>query len=103
MTDDAHTRTETGRGVLLKLFVTGRTPSAMRARSALQKLIEMQNRADLHLQVIDVLADPEAAVADNVFATPTLIKTGEGEERRLIGDLSSVEKIEVGLLLGAAF
>ncbi|MEQ8508414.1 MAG: circadian clock KaiB family protein [Rhodospirillaceae bacterium] len=97
---DPRLSTETGPGVILKLFVTGRTPSAMRARSALQKLIETQNRADLHLQVIDVLADPQAAVVDNVFATPTLIKIGEGEERRLIGDLSSVEKVEVGLLLG---
>jgi circadian clock protein KaiB len=98
----AHTRIETKPGVILKLFVTGRTQSALRARSALQKLIELQNRADLHLQVIDVLADPEAAIADNVFATPTLIKIGEGEERRLIGDLSSAEKVEVGLLLGIA-
>jgi len=94
---------DTAQGIItLKLFVTGRTPSAMRARQALEALLETHTDSDLRLEVVDVLADPEAALIDNVYATPTIIRSGGGIERRLIGDLSSVEKLEIGLHLAAA-
>jgi|GEM_PF-1856008 circadian clock protein KaiB len=88
--------------VSLKLFVTGRTPGAIRARLALESLLETHPDSGLDIKVIDVLADPDAALVDNVYATPTIIRSGGGIERRLIGDLSSVEKLEIGLLLEAA-
>lgn len=88
--------------VSLKLFVTGRTPGAVRARLALESLLETHANSGLEIKVIDVLADPDAALIDNVYATPTIIRSGGGIERRLIGDLSSVEKLEIGLLLEAA-
>ncbi|MBT4739035.1 MAG: circadian clock protein KaiB [Rhodospirillaceae bacterium] len=88
--------------VSLKLFVTGRTPGAMRARQAVESLLEIRSGEGIHLKIVDVLADPNAALTDNVYATPTIIRTGGGIERRLIGDLSSVEKLEIGLLLEAA-
>lgn len=90
------------KSVRLKLFVTGRTPGAVRARQALESLLESHPDADLNIEVIDVLADPDAALVDSVYATPTIIRTGGGIERRLIGDLSSVEKLEIGLLLEVA-
>lgn len=91
-----------GQPVLLKLFVTGRTPGAMRARQAVESLLETRPSDGIHIKIVDVLADPNAALTDNVYATPTIIRSGGGIERRLIGDLSSVEKLEIGLLLDAA-
>lgn len=88
--------------VSLKLYVTGRTPGALRARQAVESLLQSRSGAGIDLRVVDVLADPEAALIDDVYATPTIIRTGGGIERRLIGDLSSVEKLEIGLLLEAA-
>ena len=88
--------------VSLKLFVTGRTPGALRARQAVESLLESRSGAGIDIKIVDVLADPDAALIDNVYATPTIIRTGGGIERRLIGDLSSVEKLEIGLLLEAA-
>lgn len=88
--------------VSLKLFVTGRTPGAIKARLALEALLETHPDSGLEIKVIDVLADPDAALIDNVYATPTIIRSGGGIERRLIGDLSSVEKLEIGLLLETA-
>lgn len=88
--------------ILLKLFVTGRTPNALRAREAVESLARTHRSRQIDVEVIDVLADPGAASIDNVFATPTLVKTGDGPERRLVGDLSSVEKLEIGLLIEPA-
>lgn len=88
--------------VLLKLFVTGRTPNALRARDAVESLAKTRTSSRIDVEVIDVLSSPEAASIENVFATPTLIKTGGGPERRLVGDLSSVEKLEIGLLIAPA-
>lgn len=87
--------------MLLKLFVTGRTPNALRARNAVESLVSNRATSEVKLEIVDVLSDPDAASADNVFATPTLIKRGDGPERRLVGDLSSVEKLEIGLLITA--
>lgn len=88
--------------VLLKLFVTGRTPNALRAREALHDLVKAHADRAIDVEVVDVLTDPEAASLEDVFATPTLIKKGDGPERRLVGDLSSVEKLQIGLLLEPA-
>lgn len=88
--------------VLLKLFVTGRTPNALRARSAVEALAKTHSGAPIDMEVVDVLTNPEVAAYNNVFATPTLIKTGHGAERRLVGDLTSVEKLEIGLLIEPA-
>lgn len=85
----------------LRLYVTGQTASAQRAQNALKALVANHCEDDFRVQVIDVLSNPEAAVRDNVYATPTIIRSDNGIERRLIGDLSSSEKIEVGLLLEA--
>ena len=44
-------------------------------------------------EIIDVLEEPEAAVRDSVFATPTLIRVGPEPALRLFGDLSSAVQI----------
>lgn len=88
--------------VLLKLFVTGRTPNALRARTAVESLAETHSGTPIKVEVVDVLTNPEIAAFNEVFATPTLIKTGDGPERRLVGDLTSVEKLEIGLLIEPA-
>ena len=85
--------------VHLRLYVTGQTASAQRAQEAIALLAKNSSTIDFDIQVIDVLANPEAALRDNVYATPTVIRSDSGIERRLIGDLSCTEKVEVGLLL----
>ena len=81
---------------LLRLYVTGRTPSAERAIAALTALAD---ETPITLQVIDVLDHPEAAMRDQVFATPTVIRVKPGPTRRVFGDLSSKEMLQVGLQL----
>jgi len=88
--------------ILLKLYVTGATLSAQRAEGALSELVNNYTNEDIRVEIVDVLSNPEIALADGVFATPTVIRSGKGVDRRLVGDLSSVEKLQIGLLVDLA-
>jgi circadian clock protein KaiB len=89
--------------VALRLFVAGSTVSAEKAKAALQVVCEELRAAspnvDVDLQTIDVLSDPDTALMDQVFATPTVIRVSPGPARRLFGDLSSPEMLMIGLQL----
>ncbi len=86
--------------VALRLYVTGQTPSAERAKACLLTVcndLRRMGHTSVDLKVIDVLSDPESAVMDDVFATPTVIRVAPAPTRRLFGDLSSPEMVLVGL------
>ena len=98
--------------VALRLYVTGATPSAERAKACLKTVCDDLRRrrsesggspAAVDLQVIDVLSDPESATMDDVFATPTVIRVAPAPTRRLFGDLSSPEMVMVGLQIAPDF
>jgi hypothetical protein len=85
------------RPLTLKLYLTGRTVGAERARAAIADLtchlVAQRGTQAIMTEIIDVLEHPEAAIRDCVFATPTLIRTGPGPVLRLFGDLSSASQI----------
>jgi circadian clock protein KaiB len=82
---------------LLKLFVTGKSPRAETAIANLKRICEEELDGRYELEIIDVLEDPDAAEAEKVLATPTLIKRLPPPLRRVIGDLSDKEKVLLGL------
>jgi hypothetical protein len=89
--------------IRLRLYVTGRTVSAERARLALRdlerRLAHHSGESTIHCEVIDVLEDPDAAVRDQIFATPTLIRLGPGAQPRVFGDFSAIDKVIAALKL----
>jgi circadian clock protein KaiB len=91
------------RRVVLRLFVTGSTVSSEKAKTSLSvicaELRAQRPGSDIQLETIDVLADPDTALLDQVFATPTVIRVSPGPARRLFGDLSSPEMVSIGLQL----
>jgi circadian clock protein KaiB len=95
--------TSANRRIVLRLFVAGATASAEKAKAALDVICADLRSADVsssvELQVVDVLADPDLALMDQVFATPTVIRVSPGPSRRLFGDLSSPEMVMIGLQL----
>jgi circadian clock protein KaiB len=82
---------------LLRLFITGRTPKAERCITNLQAICEKDLGGLYELEIIDVLERPQLAEDEKILATPTLIKELPPPIRRLIGDLSDVEKVLLGL------
>jgi circadian clock protein KaiB len=84
---------------LLKLYVTGHTPRSERAIANLRRLCREQLCGQFELVIIDVLENPRLAEEEGVLVTPTLIKELPPPLRRIIGDLSGVDKVLLRLEL----
>jgi circadian clock protein KaiB len=82
---------------LLKLFITGETPRSQRAIANLKRLCKEELKGQCEMLVIDTLERPQMAEEENILATPTLIKQVPPPRRRIIGDLSDVDKVMHGL------
>jgi circadian clock protein KaiB len=54
------------------------------------------------LDVIDLYQQPQLAQGEQIIAVPTLIKKHPSPLRRVIGDLSSIERVLAGLDIRSA-
>ena len=82
---------------LLRLYVTGSTPQSIRAIANIKTFCEEHLKGRYDLDVIDLYQNPGLAKGDQIIAAPTLIKKLPLPLRRLIGDMSSAERILLGL------
>ncbi|WP_018405740.1 circadian clock KaiB family protein [Marinobacter gelidimuriae] len=86
---------------LLKLFITGYTPQADRAIKNINSICKNELAGGYHLEIINILENPQLAEGERIIATPTLIKVLPKPSRRVIGDLSNTKKVLLGLDLVA--
>jgi circadian clock protein KaiB len=82
---------------LLRLYVAGTTPRSSRAIKTLRAICEEHLKGRYRLEVIDIYQRPALARDEQIVATPTLIRALPPPLRRLIGDLSDVDRVLVGL------
>jgi circadian clock protein KaiB len=82
---------------ILKLYISGRTPRSARTIANLRRICDEALHGRYDLMIIDVLESPQLAEQERILATPTLIKALPLPLRRVIGDLSSAEKVLFGL------
>lgn len=82
---------------LLKLYVAGLSPNSATAITNIKKICEENLQGRYQLDVIDLYQQPQLAKGKQIIAIPTLIKKLPLPLRRVIGDLSSTEKVLVGL------
>ncbi|MGA7932324.1 MAG: circadian clock KaiB family protein [Kovacikia sp.] len=81
----------------LRLYIAGTTPRSILALQNLKAVCETHLKGQYELEVIDVYQSPLTLQSDNVVAVPMLIKQLPLPLRRIIGDLSNVEKVLIGL------
>jgi circadian clock protein KaiB len=81
--------------------VAGRTSRAEAALSNLTRACEAHLRGRYSIAVIDLLLCPKLAKADQIVALPTLVRRLPTPIKKIIGDLSSLERMLVGLELRA--
>lgn len=81
----------------LRLYVAGKTLKSVVALENLQKICEEHLKGKYSIEVIDLLEKPQLAEGDQILAIPTLVKKVPEPVRKIIGDLSNVEKVLVGL------
>jgi len=81
----------------LRLYVAGQTPKSLAAFANLKKICEQHLAGEYHIEVIDLLKNPQLASGDQILAIPTLVRKLPEPIRKIIGDLSNTERVLVGL------
>lgn len=78
---------------VFRLYVTGASPNSLRAIANTKNLCEEYIRDDYDLEVIDVYQQPYVAKEENIIALPMLVRKHPLPEKRLIGDMSDIERV----------
>jgi circadian clock protein KaiB len=81
----------------LRLYVAGQTPKSLAAFANLKKICEQHLSGQYHIEVIDLLKQPQLASGDQILAIPTLVRKLPSPIKKIIGDLSNTERVLVGL------
>ena len=81
----------------LRLYVAGQTPRSVAAIANLQKICEQHLEGRYEIEVIDLLRNPRLARDHQILAVPTLVRQVPDPARKIIGDLSNLERVLVGL------
>jgi circadian clock protein KaiB len=87
---------------LLRLYVAGQTPKCVRAFENLKRICEEHLAGHYHIEMVDLLQNPQLARGDQIFAVPTLVRRLPEPIKKIIGDLSNTERVLVGLDLRPA-
>jgi circadian clock protein KaiB len=85
----------------LRLYVAGRTPRAETALANLARACESHLRGKYSIEIIDLLLNPRLASVDQIVALPTVVRRLPTPIKKLIGDLSNLDRVLVGLELRA--
>jgi len=82
---------------VFRLYVTGASPNSLRAIANTKNICEEYIKENYDLEVIDVYQQPVVAKEENIVALPMLIKKFPLPEKRLIGDMSDMERVLKGI------
>jgi circadian clock protein KaiB len=90
-------RNGAGRTWQLRLYVAGQTPRSITALANLRRLCEGHLAGRYRLEVVDLVNQPHLARRDDIVVVPTLVRQLPPPLRKIIGDLSNLERVLVGL------
>lgn len=76
-----------------RLYVAGDALNSAQALTNLTALCRAHLRERHIIEVIDVFKDPQRALTDGIFMTPTLLKLSPAPVRKIVGTLSQVQPI----------
>lgn len=82
---------------VLRLYVTGMTTRSIRAVQNVRAICEEHLAGRYDLEVIDIYQQPTLAAGEQIIAAPTLIKKLPLPLRKIIGDMSSTDRVLIGL------
>lgn len=80
-------------GYVLRLFVAGNHATTARILENLHQLLEQSLLQPYTLKVIDIHKHPELAEADQVAATPTLVRVWPHPVKRIVGNLDNASRV----------
>jgi circadian clock protein KaiB len=83
----------------LVVYVTDTSPKGQRAIENLRRVCEEHLAGRYQIEIVDVLQNPRRAAADQILATPTVVRRLPAPIRKLVGDFSDSDRLLVGLEL----
>jgi circadian clock protein KaiB len=83
----------------MRLYVAGHSAHSAAAIANLRRICDDHMPGSYEIEIIDLMREPERARADQILAIPTLVRKLPEPARRIIGDLSSTERVLIGLNL----
>lgn len=84
----------------LRLYIAGTTVNSVQAVGNLFALCQTYLPDQHNIELIDVLQEPERALDDQIWMTPTLVKLGPLPPGRIVGTLGQTQLVLHALGLG---
>ncbi len=84
---------ETSHPYKFRLYITGNCPNSLEAVFNLQAFCIEHLPKSHEIEIVDVLLDPDRALADGILLTPLLLKLNPEPPIRIVGSLSQSECI----------
>jgi circadian clock protein KaiB len=82
---------------ILRLYVSGKNNRSRRAIENLKRICAEHLDGRYELQIIDLSEKPSLAQSEQIAATPALVKKLPLPLRKLIGDMSDLDKVLLGI------
>jgi len=76
-----------------RLYIAGDSPNSVQARANFTALGALYLPEPVEIEIVDVFIEPERALEDGIFLTPTLVKLSPGTTLRITGNLSDMENV----------
>lgn len=76
-----------------RLYVAGDALNSAQALANLGALGRAHLAGRHEIEIVDVFKDPQRALADGIFMTPTLVKLAPSPVRRIVGTLSQTQPV----------
>ena len=81
----------------LRLYIAGQAPNSVRAIANARAICDEHFAARHALEIVDLLEQPQRALADGIIVTPTLLKLSPRPQKRLIGTLNDTSQVLLAL------
>lgn len=79
--------------LVLRLYVAGNAPNSIRAVANASAICNQHYPNAHQIEVVDLVEEPQRAVADAIIVTPTLLRLAPLPVQRVIGNLSDLPAV----------
>jgi circadian clock protein KaiB len=88
---------------VLRLYIAGQTPKTEATIANVKQICETHLKGQYEIEVVDLLLNPARARVDQIIALPSLVRRMPPPVKKIIGDLTSEERVLIGLDLELAY
>lgn len=73
--------------IKLRIYITGKDPKTKKDVEHIKHILEERVSGQYSLEVLDVLENSRQALEDNIFVTPTILRSSPLPQKKIIGDI----------------